>query len=166
MNARVWLAAIVVLVSFPALAVSDDDCTLNSDALKPQVDTTKLPKGWKLVKAARVERVHSEIFALPDGSQLTVAISGCAHLGLTFSIKSKLVEKMKPADAAALIKKVSAQTPFLKDAHFGMPIMKDAFEALKTVPDKFPVPLQCGKYETCELQQNGDVISFAYDFPL
>ena len=110
--------------------------------------------------------MYQRILLPTDGSEVTVQISGCAHLGLTFSVKSKLVARLKPPEAVALIKKLSAQTPFLQGAHFGMPIMKDALDALKQAPDTFPVPLQCGKYETCELHVEGDVLSFAYDFPL
>lgn len=165
MNARVLLTAVVVLGASAAWA-EEDDCVLNPDALKPQVDVTKLPKGWKLVKAERVERVHKEVFALPAGVELTVQISGCAHLGLWFGVKSKTVPKLKPDQAVELVKKLASQTPFLKDANFGQPIMKDAFAALKQVPPQFPIPLQCGKYETCELTLKDDVVAFGYDFPL
>lgn len=171
MNARVWLTAITVVASSAALAGEEYECVLNADALKPQVDK-KLPAGWKLVKAERVDRVHREVFTLPDGFELTVQISGCAHLGLTFSLKSKkaITPQLKPAEGVALLKKYSEATPFLKDAHFGQPIMKDAFAALTTVPEKFPVPVQCGKYETCELlletKGKDTTLSFAYDFPL
>lgn len=170
MNARVWLAAITLVVSSSALG-EEYECVMSADALKPQVDK-KLPPGWKLVKAERVERVHREVFTLPDGFELTVQISGCAHLGLAFSLKSKkaITPQLKPAEGVALLKKYAEATPFSKDASFGQPIMKDAFAALTTVPEKFPVPLQCGKYETCELsletKGKDTTLSFAYDFPL
>jgi hypothetical protein len=163
---RGWLTAVLVVVVSSSALAEDDDCVMNPAALKPQVDATKLPKGWKLVKAERVERTHRERFALPGGTELVVQISGCAHLGLTFTVKSKIAAKLRPADAVELLKKLSSQTPFLPDAHFGQPIMRDAFAALKQAPAAFPIALECGKYETCEISQSAEGVAFGYDFPL
>ncbi len=87
------------------LLASDDDCTLNEGVLKPQLDATRLPKGARLKDQDRKDRVFRETLEYPDGTSVTLQVSGCEHLGLSVEIRSKklITPKLTGAAAVALI---------------------------------------------------------------
>ncbi|MFO0596053.1 MAG: hypothetical protein U0228_12130 [Myxococcaceae bacterium] len=166
------LAVVLCLGSMPAFAQGDADCVLNADALKPQIDASKLPKGSKLLKSEKVKRNHRDVVRLADGTEVTLGVGGCVHLGLSFALKGKAIgPKLTPAEGVALIRKALEVMPIKSDANLQKVIITDALDALKTVPTAFPVTLTCHEFESCELllepnEKKETVLTFAYDFPL
>lgn len=153
------------------LLAADDDCVLSDGVLKPQLDATKLPRGARIRDQGRKDRVFRETLEYADGTSVTLQVSGCAHLGLSVELRSKklITSALTGPAAVALMKKTLEALPMLKDSTLRPKIFLDALARLKTAPAKFPAPLQCNEYETCELQliSTGEpVLSAVYDFPL
>ena len=163
------LLVMVSLVAAPAFA--EDDCTLSEDALRPQLDLKKLPKGAKVTEQKRKDRVHRETLIFSDGLEATLQVGGCAHIGLSVALSSKkaVSAKLTPGQAVALMKKVLPTLPVTETATLQPKTFLDALDAAKTVPATFPVPLPCGD-ATCELSLDTagtkPTLIIAYDFPL
>ncbi|MDP1916912.1 MAG: hypothetical protein Q8L14_11725 [Myxococcales bacterium] len=163
------LLVMVSLVAVPAFA--EDDCTLSEDAIRPQLDAKKLPKGARLTEQRRHDRVHRETLVFADGLEATLQVGGCAHIGLSVALSSKksVTAKLTPSQAVALMKKVLPMLPLAETATLQPKIFLDALDAAKTVPATFPVPLPCGD-ATCELSLElagtKKTLIIAYDFAL
>lgn len=147
---RTFMAALLVSTSVFA---EEDDCTLSADAVAPQLDTKKLPKGAKVVLSEKKERVHREVLRFGDELEATVQVGGCAHLGISLEVRSKtsVSKKLTPAQGIALIKQVFARLPLKPQPVMQPKLFLDALAALKTTPPTFPVELSCGEFTTCEL---------------
>lgn len=141
-----------LLLSMKAFA-EEDDCTLSRDAVAPQLDVTKLPKGAKVLSATTKDRVHREVLRFADGLEATVQVGGCAHLGISVEVRSKkaVPAKLTPTQGIALIKQVLARLPLKPQPVLQPKLFLDALAALKTPPTTFPVALSCGEFTTCEL---------------
>ena len=153
------------------LLLSADDCVLNEGVLKPQLDTTRLPKGARIKNQGREDRVFRETVAYPDGTDVTLQVGGCAHLGLSVEIRSKklVTSALTSTAAVALMTKTLKALPMVKNSTLRTAIFLEALGRLKTVPEKFPIPLQCNEFESCELQldtSKAPALIAAYDFPL
>lgn len=144
---------VVVLALSTSAFAEDDDCTLSADAVAPQLDATKLPKGAKVVLSEKKERQHREVVRFADGLEATVQVGGCAHLGISLEVRSKksVSSKLSPAQGIGLIKKVFAVLPLKAQPVMQPRLFLDALAALKTTPTTFPVALSCGEFTTCEL---------------
>lgn len=163
------LVLLAVLVSLPCFA--QDECALDEEALVGQVDEAKLPKGARLEPAVRTERLVRETVHLPDDETLVLQVSGCTHLGLVVELFSKkqVTAKLKPKAAVALLKARLQALAVKSDAVLQPAIFLEALRRLKTAPSKFPVPLKCDEYETCELElvtAPEPALRLTYDFPL
>lgn len=131
----------------------EDDCTLSADAVAPQLDTKKLPRGAKVVLSEKKDRSHREVLRFADGLEATVQVGGCAHLGISLEVRSKaqVSAKLTPVQGIALIKKVFARLPLKSQPVMQPKLFLDALAALKTTPTTFPVALSCGEFTTCEV---------------
>lgn len=154
------------------IALAADDCTLSDDALRPQLDAKKLPKGAKVTEQQRKDRVHRETLVFADGLEATLQVSGCAHLGLSVALRSQkaVTAKLTPAEAVALMKKVLPTLPVSEHATLQPKTFLDALGSLKTAPTAFPVALDCGEFTSCELSLDTTgkkpTLVVAYDFAL
>lgn len=163
------LLVTVSLVAAPAFA--EDDCTLSEEALRPQLDLKKLPKGAKVTAQKRKDRVHHETLVFADGLEATLQVGGCAHIGLSVALSSKraVTATLTPGQAVALLTKVLPTLPVAETATLQPKIFLDALGAAKAVPATFPVPLPCGD-ATCELSLDlsgkKPTLVIAYDFAL
>ena len=169
LSAMVRLLVMASLVAAPSFA---EDCTLSEDALRPQLDARKLPKGAKVTAQKRKDRLHRETLRFADGLEATLQVSGCEHLGLLVALNSTkaVPATITPADAVALMKKVLPTLPVGAQATLRPAMFLDALSALKTVPSAFPVVLDCGEFTSCELSLDTTTKSpslvIAYDFAL
>ncbi len=160
------------LVAGSATAFAEDDCTLSEDALRPQLDAKRLPKGAKVIAQERKDRLHTETLRFADGLEATLQVGGCQHLGLSVSLSSRLAvtAKLTPVEAVALMKKVLPTLPVGAQATLRPKMFLDALGALKTEPAGFPVVLECGEFTSCELSLDTTgkrpVLVVGYDFAL
>lgn len=143
---------VVLLLSTRALA-EEDDCTLSPEAVAPQLDLEKLPKGAKVVSTTKKDRVHREVVRFADGLEATVQVGGCTHLGLSLEVRSKksVSAKLTPVQGIGVIKKVFGMLPLKSEPLMQPKMFLDALAALKTTPTRFPVELSCGEFTSCEL---------------
>jgi len=159
------------LLAGSGTSFAEDDCTLSEDALRPQLDLKKLPKGAKVTEQKRKDRVHHETLVFADGLEATLQVGGCAHIGLSVALSSTkaVTATLTPGQAVTLMKKVLPTLPVSDTATLQPKIFLDALGAAKTVPATFPVPLPCGD-ATCELSLDLTAkkpsLVIAYDFAL
>ena len=153
------------------LLLGADDCSLNEGVFKSQLDSTRLSKGARLEDQGRKDRVYRETLVNPDGTSVTLQVSGCAHLGLSVALRSKklITSSLTPTEAVKLLTKTLESLPMVKQPTLRPGIFLDALKRLTNPPAKFPVPLQCNEFESCELQldlSKEPVLLAVYDFPL
>ncbi|MDP3153311.1 MAG: hypothetical protein Q8N23_11605 [Archangium sp.] len=161
----------MISLSLLVLLLGADDCVLNEGVFKSQLDSTRLSKGARIKDQGRKDRVFRETLEYSDGTSVTLQVSGCAHLGLSVELRSKklITSSLTPAEAVKLLTKTLGALPMIKQPTLRPGIFLDALKRLKTVPEKFPVPLQCNEFESCELQLDTSkepVLLALYDFPL
>lgn len=162
---------LLLLLAGSATASAEDDCTLSEDAIRPQLDLKKLPKGAKVTEQKRNDRVHRETLVFADGLEVRLQVGGCAHIGLSVALSSKkaVSAKLTPVQAVALMRKILPTLPVTETATLQPKTFLDALDAAKTVPATFPVPLPCGD-ATCELSLDlagkKPTLIIAYDFAL
>ena len=146
-------AFMVVTLLSTSVFAEEDDCTLSAEAVAPQLDTKKLPKGAKVLVSEKKERMYREVLRFADGLEATVQVGGCAHLGISLEVRSKtsVSSKLTPTQGIALIKKVFAKLPLKAQPVMQPKLFLDALAALKTTPTTFPVALSCGEFTTCEV---------------
>jgi hypothetical protein len=145
------------------------DCPLNPAAIRSQLDPEKSAPDVKLLGAQKKGRLHRERLKLPDGLEVTVAVGGCAHLGLSVELRGRAAQAATPAQALELFRKVLETLPVRADAHLRPQTFLDALAKKKDVEAAFPVKLDCGEFETCELTREtkgGVFLKLGYDFQL
>ena len=150
-----------------AVLAADDGCTLSEEALRSQLEPSKLPKGAKVTGSGRVDRLFRETLSLANGLEVKMQIGGCAHLGIEVSFSGKPLNGLAPAAALALVKKQLAALPLREHAHLPAALFIAALGKLEPLPAKFPAPLQCeAEFVTCELDVNPSSVRLGYDFAL
>ncbi len=151
---------LVIPLGLLVLLLGADDCVLNEGVLKSQLEDQ-----------GRKDRVFRETLEYPDGTSVTLQVSGCAHLGLSVELRSKksITPSLTPAEAVKLLTRTLETLPMIKQPTLRPGIFLDALKRLKNAPEKFPVPLQCNEFESCELQLDTSqepVLLALFDFPL
>ncbi len=163
-----FLLIVLFILPFSALADAPEgegsDCTLQSEAIKSQIDF-KSPDIKTTLPAKREQQHLEEAVVLKNGMTFTYDVGGCAHYAFNFRWDNVPVD-MEP-DQFALAKKLLRSAP-LREKDQGSPyiVMLEALQKA-VIPNELP----CGTDAYCHLivnkkPNNTLSVTLMYDFAM